>query len=93
MLRPNETSVVGQWLLAEGHVAEDQSCRRIQELVADHLVQVACSLDGWSSLYRDPLDGRLWEHTHPEAELHGGGPPALTLVTQEKALIVYGFAA
>ncbi|RAN82526.1 hypothetical protein B5P43_00005 [Bacillus sp. SRB_336] len=76
-----------------GKVAGDASCLRIQELVAEHLIQVARSPDGWSCLYRDPSDGRLWEHTYPQSELHGGGPPALALVTQEQAFARYGIGA
>ena len=93
MLKPHETSVIGQWLVADGIVSGDQNCCRIQELVADHLVQVARSPDGWSCLYRDPLDGRLWEQTYLQSESHGGGPPAQGFVTQERALATYGFAA
>jgi hypothetical protein len=92
-LSPSETSVIGQWLAAPGKVTGDEACQRIHELVTTHLIQVARSPDGWSSLYRDPSDGRLWEHSYPQSSLHGGGPPALVLVTQEQALARYGVGA
>jgi hypothetical protein len=93
MLEKSETSLVGQWFIADGKVEGDSTCRRIEELVANHLVQVARSPDGWSCLYRDPSDGRLWERTYPHAEMHGGGAPALAFVTQEQAFATYGVAA
>jgi hypothetical protein len=92
MIKPNETCVVGHWLVADGQVVGDQGCFRIEELIADHLDHVAHSPDGWSSLYRDPLDGRLWERTYPQGQSHGGGPPSLVVVTQEQAFAKYGFA-
>ena len=45
---------------------------------------------GWSKLYRDPSDGRLWELTFPNSEWHGGGPPCLTCISREKADGKYG---
>ena len=93
MLKPSETSLIGQWLSHDGQVVADESCRRIRNLVAEHLIQVARSPDGWSSLYRDPADGRLWEHTYPESGLHGGGPPALMWLSPKQALARYGIGA
>lgn len=40
-------------------------------------------------LYEDPVDGRLWEHSYPKGDMHGGGPPALTVITLESARAKY----
>ena len=93
MLQPSETALIGQWAMRGSEVIADANCLRIQELVATQLQQLARSVDGWSSLYRDPADGRLWEHTHPQSEMHGGGPPALICISKEQALSRYGVGA
>jgi hypothetical protein len=62
-LSPSETSIVGHWISTTGKVTGDEACQRIHELTTVHLTLVARSPDGWSSLYRDPSDSRLWEHT------------------------------
>ena len=87
-LRPDETTLVGQWqTTAQGMVADEVS-RRIQFLVAGALVKVASS--GWETLFRDPSDQRFWELTYPQSELHGGGPPRLSNVTSTYASQKYG---
>ena len=47
---------------------------RIQQLIRDELVKIARDLTGWRVLYRDPKDGRLWQLSYPQSEMHGGGP-------------------
>jgi len=42
------------------------------------------------TLYRDPDDGRYWERTYPQSELHGGGPPELRVLATEDARQKYG---
>ena len=93
MLLPGETALVGQWLSQGASVAGDATCRRIESLIGEYLVSVARSLDGWCVLYRDPADGRLWEHTYPQGHLHGGGPPALHCISTSDAMAKYGYAA
>jgi len=85
MLSSTEVSLKGQWRAVGGVVVADATCRRIEQLVNQYLVFVADSPDGWSKLYRDPSDGRLWEHSYPESHVQGGGPPALHCVTPETA--------
>ena len=63
--------------------------RNIRSLVADSLAKVATDQSGWTSLYRDPSDNRLWELTYPHGEMHGGGPPTLRRITAEYALRKY----
>ena len=93
MIESGETSIIGHWLAIDSGVTGDESCRRIELLVRTYLVQVARSPDGWSTLYRDPGDGRFWEHTYPQSELHGGGPPALQCVSHTQAKALYGVEA
>ncbi len=89
-LGADERELVGGWVAdARGPVA-DSTARRIEWLTSAVLEKVADSPDhgAWETLYRDPADGRLWERTYPQGELHGGGPPRLTEVG-EAALARY----
>jgi hypothetical protein len=91
MILPTETSLIGRWILRDGTTTADDACRRIDELVSQHLVQLARAADGWSTLYRDPADGRLWEHFFPNGDMHGGGPPALRHLSLDEARHAYGY--
>ena len=93
MIEREETRIVGRWLLEAGRVVGDANCDRIEILVRDHLVFVADAPEGWFKLYRDPVDARLWEKSYPESHLHGGGPPMLSLVSNEEAAKRYGHVA
>lgn len=88
-LQPHETDLVGKWIAEGGKVRADSTCERIKQLVAHSLQQVATDKSGWDVLYRDPLDGRYWEHTYPHGEMHGGGPPRLSVIGAEQARAKY----
>jgi hypothetical protein len=66
-------------------MTEDEACRRIRSLVDTELQQVATASNGWEKLYRDPKDARYWEWFYPHSEMHGGGPPALRVLSSEVA--------
>jgi hypothetical protein len=89
----SQTSLVGHWIHEDGRVRPDETCRRIEELISGPLERCARSPDGWSTLYRDPSDGRLWLHYFPHSEGHGGGPPALRVMPPEEARTVFGIDA
>jgi immunity protein 27 of polymorphic toxin system len=89
-LQPDETDIVGRWLERGSKVVGDPTCQRIWWLVAERLELLADSADGWDKLYRDPRDRRLWEHTYPQSEMRGGGPPRLTNIGIEEAHAKYG---
>lgn len=80
-----ETQITGKWLSRDGRVVVDETCERINELVRSHLKKLGHDASGWEVLYRDPDDGRLWELTYPQSELHGGGPPQLRCLTLDEA--------
>ena len=82
--RPDEVVIEGRWLFAKGKMVADEAALRIDDLTASYLEFIS-AIDGWSILYRDPQDGRLWEQTYPHSARHGGGPPRLAVVTLEEA--------
>jgi hypothetical protein len=82
----SEADIVGSWIVDGGKVRGDAACERIEWLTAHHLRKVAVSPQsgGWETLFQDPEDGRFWERTYPQGEMHGGGPLRLTLLSGEK---------
>ena len=88
-LNPGEIRLEGKWQEIDGRVVENDTCRRIGELISSVLTKLATSDDGWSSLYVDNSDGRKWELTYPHNEWHGGGPPTLTHVSEVYAMKKY----
>jgi hypothetical protein len=88
-LKPEETVLVGKWRAIDKRVVVDANTIRILKLVSAELVPLGSAGDGLTTLYRDPHDGRLWELTYPDSELHGGGPPTLTCVSKEYAHAKY----
>lgn len=71
----------------------DDACVRIDWLVKSRLERLAKDASGWETLYRDPQDGRFWEHTYPQGHMHGGGPPQLKVVSSDVAISKYGVVA
>jgi len=89
-LATHETCLTGAWLETKRRIVEDPAARRIGQLIDQHLVELCADPSGWAVLYRDPGDGRLWELTWPQSELHGGGPPRLICLAVEAARAKYG---
>ncbi len=92
-LAPAETDLTGQWVLKGDAIVADETCRRIDWLINHDLVLVGTDPSGCHDLYRDPQDGRLWERTWPQSEMHGGGPPRLACVTIDEARKKYTIEA
>jgi len=93
MIKPHETEIQGQWKLVGLNVESDASARRIEALINGYLKPVAQDETGWSTLYVDPADQRLWELTYPQSDSHGGGPPMLRCLSPQEAQEKYGGAA
>ena len=74
-LAANEANLLGAWLEKRDRIVADPICKRIEWLIANHHVQLGADPSGWGELYRGPHDGRLWQLTWPQSEMHGGGPP------------------
>ncbi len=90
-LKPHETDLVGGWVFDGNHVSADPVQSRIRDLIKHSLEKVAvCPETGaWETLYRDPSDGRFWELTYPQGEMHGGGPMRLTNISAVNAVPKY----
>jgi hypothetical protein len=91
MIAPQETVLEGKWLAEGSKVVADDADRRIDALLKEQLKIVATSSDGWSQLYLDPTDGRLWQRTFPHSEMHGGGPQKLEVISIESAKELYSY--
>ena len=90
-IAPSETVITGRWLRGnQGQVTADETCKRIERLVANYLEALGTDASGWDALYRDPSDRRLWELIHPQSESSGGGPPELRQIGVEDARQKYG---
>ena len=89
-LAPHEIDLIGHWQFKGQEVTDDPASKRIEWLIAEHLTLLGTDASGWNELYRDPDDGRLWELTFPQSEMHGGGPPRLTCLSIEQARSRYG---
>ena len=91
-LKANEDSVLGEWIFRDGKMVGDSNCKRIEWLIHHHLQKVADSIaaGAWEILYRDPDDGRYWEKTYPRSEMHGGGPPSLQAIADDRVKDKYG---
>ncbi len=89
-LYPYETDLLGKWSVVNGKVVGDETCERIEGLMAKYLKKVAVDKSGWETLYQDAQDRRYWELTYPQGEMHGGGPPRLTHLSHEQVREKYG---
>jgi hypothetical protein len=90
-IQPHEIELTGRWIVEGERVRSDATCERVKWLMQSCLVKLAYSRagGGWETLYRDPNDGRLWELTYPQGEMHEGGPPRLAHLTPEQAAEKY----
>jgi hypothetical protein len=86
-LREYETKLVGKWIQEGSQIHRDDVSVRIDWLVSNHLKRITNSKEwgDWEVLFQDPDDGRYWELTYPQGEMQGGGPPALTWLSQDEA--------
>jgi immunity protein 27 of polymorphic toxin system len=68
-------------------MAEYSSRRRLIYVVAG-IIAPRASSNGCDWL-GDRRDGRLWECTYPQGEMHGAGPPQLSVISPEMAAAKY----
>jgi len=89
-LAANERDLHGDWLVQKDRsLIADTTEQRIEWLTKQKLQRIAGDSSGWETLYRDPRDGRLWELTYPQSEMHGGGPRRLHVLSRDEAAAKY----
>jgi hypothetical protein len=88
-IHPNEREIAGGWTFDGGSALADTATRRIEDLISSHLTELSRTDDGWSVLYQDPDDNRMWELTYPNSDSQGGGAPHLQVVDRTYAASKY----
>ena len=90
-LRKDENKLIGKHVFLNGKVVADKMAQRLDYLKNNVMLVVAYSDDGWSTLLRDPNDGRLWELVYDDSGFHGAGAPSLIHLTLDNAKNKYKF--
>jgi len=84
------STIEGQIIFENNRARGDENERLIGYLVTQRFVRLTDRDGGWTTLYRDPVDGGYWEESHPKAYMHGGGPLRLDRLTEGQVLERYG---
>ena len=91
-LKTHETRLVGNFRIIGDRVVADEVCERVDQLVDNYLQHIKTHESGWDTLFKDPNDGRYWELTYLQSEMHGGGPRSLICISAEAAKQKYDLA-
>jgi len=83
MIKETEVEIIGSIINDFGVFKKDRNGERIDFLITHYLSKISNA--NWTVLYQDPKDKRYWELNYPQSYLHGGGPAALTVLTQQEA--------
>lgn len=87
----DEVKIEGKWVFDGTQMHKDDQSERIDYLTSYYLHKLTTDESGWDILYQDPEDNRYWELTFPQSEMHGGGPPSLTMISETEACKKYDF--
>ncbi|WP_032916403.1 Imm27 family immunity protein [Leptospira santarosai] len=66
-----ETKIVGSWIINDSKTENDAKAQRVIYLIEHYLIKIKTDSSGWSTLYQDPEDGRYWESTYLQSNIHG----------------------
>ncbi len=87
--RTDETDIFGARINQRGIDNDPDVSDRVRRIISN-LTKIGSIDGGWSELYHDPRDNRLWEMTRPFSGWHGGGPFRLTWISPGYAAQRYG---
>jgi len=65
------------WLQHGSRVDAGGDSAEIERLLQHELERLSDADAGWRTLFRRRADGKLWELSYPQSEIHGGGPRIL----------------
>jgi len=88
-LKADENKLQGSFFSIGEGLKEDDTTKRIYELVSNYLIKIKTDESGWDTLFKDPSDNRYWELLYPDSEMLGGGPPLLQFISISDAKIKY----
>ena len=92
MRKASSDSLLGSWVVKDSKVVTDAVGQEIEDRLRKYS-RLAKSKDGdWAILYIDRELNEFWELTYPQSHLHGGGPKALSRITEEEANLRYDFS-
>jgi hypothetical protein len=89
-LQPHEIEIVGTWIMKDGKMIGDDNERRISWIIENAFEELGKGEGGWSTLYQDRDDQRLWDLTYPQGEMHGGRPRRLGVLSLDEVARKYG---
>ena len=58
---------------------------RVREYLEASCIEVATDDSGWETLYQNKASKEFWVRTFPDSQLHGGGLPLLTMLSETEA--------
>lgn len=58
---------------------------RAWDYIEANCIEVATDESGWETLYQDKASKEFWVRTFPDSQLHGGGLPLLTMLSESEA--------
>ncbi|WP_061246464.1 Imm27 family immunity protein [Leptospira interrogans] len=82
---PSEKELVGSWIKKDSGIQNDEILERAIYLMQNYLIKIKADSSGWNTLYQDPVDGRYWEATYPQSDIHGSGPLTLFVLSDNHA--------
>ena len=80
----DERELIGGWVKKGDQIVADPILERVEWLIKERLQKLGKDWSGWFTVYRDPSDGRYWEHFYPQGYMHGGGPAGLRNLTENE---------
>ncbi|WP_061235291.1 Imm27 family immunity protein [Leptospira weilii] len=84
-LLPSEKEIIGSQITDDSGTQHDSNISRVIYLIENYLIKIKTDSSGWNTLYQDPEDGRYWEATYLDSDMHGGGPISLVALSDNHA--------
>ena len=74
--------LIGKWIERDGQVIEDEICKKINWPINNQLQLISIDESKYTAIYKNIKDQTFWQLSHPQSNLHRGGPPKLESITR-----------